>query len=171
MDMTSITLNKEVFHIQKYEIQINDRKYKEWNVINEHSQTVTLPGFCPIKMKLFHGDTILYDPSSRSPITLLNSNVRSNCQYPGVLRIDKMVKREGDKEYYKCIPDDPHLPIFLVPYKYKLGFSKNSVDKYVLFKFDQWKYDHPYAKLANTLGSVDDLSVYYDYQLYATYLY
>ena len=153
----------------KYRIQINDRKYQDWSTSDENNQPITIPGVCPIKMKLFNGDNFLYDPSatlSSLPFTLLFSNIRNQTQYAGVLRLDKMIKKIKDKTYYKCIPDDSRLPIFLVPYQYKVGFSKKTTDKYVLIQFDHWLYDHPYAKLTNVLGSIDDLSLFYEYQLY-----
>jgi len=160
----------------KYRIQIDDRKYKSWTIYDENNQSIDLPlGFCPIKMKLFNGDNFLYDPASApkapsvmspSALTLLFSNIRNQTQYAGVLRLDKMVQKIKDKTYYKCIPDDSRLPIFLVPYQQKIGFSKNPVDKYVLFEFDNWLYDHPYGKLTNVLGPIDELPVFYEYQLY-----
>ena len=153
----------------KYRIQITDRKYQDWSIIDENNQSVLLTGVCPIKMKLFNGDNFLYDLSASAPLppfTLLFSNIRNQTQYAGVLRLDKMVKKVKDKTYYKCIPDDSRLPIFLVPYNHKVGFSKKTVDKYVLFQFEHWLYDHPYAKLTNVLGAIDDLAVFYEYQLY-----
>jgi len=155
----------------KYRIQIDDRKYKSWIIFDENNQSIELPlEFCPIKMKLFNGDNFLYDPASTaktpSALTLLFSNIRNRTQYAGVLQLDKMVQKMKDKTYYKCIPDDSRLPIFLVPYQQKIGFSKTPVDKYVLFEFDNWLYDHPYGKLINVLGPIDELPVFYEYQLY-----
>jgi len=151
----------------KYRIQINDRKYQSWTVFDENNQPVNIPNFCPIELKLFSGDNFLYDPSSlESSFSLLFSNIRNKTQYAGVLQLDKMIKKIKDKTYYKCIPDDIRLPFFLVPYQQKIGFSKKYTDKYVLFEFDHWLYDHPYAKLTNVLGPVDDLPVFYEYQLY-----
>ena len=108
----------------KYRIQITDRKYQDWSIIDENNQSVLLTGVCPIKMKLFNGDNFLYDLSASAPppFTLLFSNIRNHTQYAGVLRLDKMVKKVKDKTYYKCIPDDSRLPIFLVPYNHKVGF-------------------------------------------------
>ena len=149
----------------KYRIQINDRKYKEWTIFDENNHSIIIPEFCPIKMKLFNGDNFLYDTSNNS-FTLLFSNIRNQTQYAGVLRLDKMIKKIKDKTYYKCIPDDSRLPIFLVSYQYKIGFSKKPIDKYVLIQFDHWLYDHPYARLTNVLGPIDELPVFYEYQLY-----
>ena len=67
---------------------------------------------------------------------------------------------------YKCIPDDKHLPAFLVPYEIKLGFTKHLKNKYVTFKYDHWNHQHPHGQLVEVLGDVDNLDVFYEYQLY-----
>ena len=48
----------------------------------------------------------------------------------------------------------------------KIGFSKNIVNKYVVFKFEHWNDKHPRGILVNTLGNVDNLEAFYEYQLY-----
>lgn len=153
--------------MQKYRIQINDRKYTKYDIFDENNQIIENLALCPIKSKLFSGDHFLYDPSSNSLAELLFSNVRNKTQYAGVLDLSQFVsKTKKGKPLYKCIPDDIRLPVFLIPYQPFIGFSKNSIDKYVLFHFDHWLYNHPYATLINTLGNIDDLSVFYEYQLY-----
>ena len=37
---------------------------------------------------------------------------------------------------------------------------------YVTFEFLEWKDKHPIGRLTNSLGSVDELSSFYEYQLY-----
>jgi exoribonuclease R len=39
-------------------------------------------------------------------------------------------------------------------------------NKYVIFKYDSWNDKHPHGLLLETLGDVDDLCVFYEYQLY-----
>jgi len=147
----------------KYRIQIEDRKYSDWSVHNEQNEKIDIP-ICPIKSKLFTGDNFLYD---NNDVKLLFSNIRNQTQYAGVLQLDKMIsKTNKGKPQYKCIPDDTRLPIFLVSYQPTIGFSKNTINKYVLFQFDHWLYEHPCGKLINVLGNIDDLSVFYEYQLY-----
>jgi hypothetical protein len=67
---------------------------------------------------------------------------------------------------YKCIPDDKHLPSFLIPYDIKLNFSKVLKNKYVVFKYDNWNDKHPHGILHETIGDVDLLEAFYEYQLY-----
>jgi exoribonuclease R len=54
----------------------------------------------------------------------------------------------------------------LVPYDVKIGFSKLQKNKYVVFKFDHWNDKHPQGILVETIGDVDNLEVFYEYQLY-----
>jgi exoribonuclease R len=151
----------------KYRIQINDRKYTKWSILDENNQVIENLAICPIKSKLFNGDNFLYDPSQVQPITILFSNIRNKPQYAGVLDLSKPVSRKDKNRYlYKCFPDDSRLPIFLIPYGEKIGFSKNPINKYVLFQYNHWLYDHPYATLNNVIGHIDDLPAFYEYQLY-----
>ena len=56
---------------------------------------------------------------------------------------------------------------FLIPYSdKKSNFNKVKLNKYILFKFVEWKDKHPLAMITNTLGDVNSTYVYYDYQLY-----
>jgi exoribonuclease R len=48
----------------------------------------------------------------------------------------------------------------------KMGFSKKFKNKYVVFRFNEWKGKHPIGTTLNVLGDVDDLIVFYEYQLY-----
>ena len=59
------------------------------------------------------------------------------------------------------------MPAFLIPFEDKqIGFSNVVFNKYVLFRFNNWDTKHPYGTLVNTIGSVTDLTAFYDYQLY-----
>ena len=72
-----------------------------------------------------------------------------------------------NKMLYKCIPDDIRIPIFLVPYEIKqMGFSKVFNNLYVTIRYKQWDDKHPHATLSQTIGSVDVLDNFYEYQLY-----
>jgi len=92
---------------------------------------------------------------------------------PGVLVLEKSQTygRVKDKFLYKCIPDDKRIPIFLVPYKLRLGFNKNIKNKYVVFEFKEWDGKHPRGILRQTIGDVDTLENFYEYQLYCKSLY
>jgi exoribonuclease R len=118
----------------------------------------------PIDSKLFDGDIIL--PSGE----LVISKVRNLAQITGILILDdgKTYGRtaNGKRLFYRCIPDNNVLPVFLVPYDMKLGFSKDVKNKYVLFRFDAWTSKHPSGILIETIGDVTDLGCYYEYQIH-----
>lgn len=134
-----------------------DRVYSSWEPMTELIN--------PIKEKLLVGDNI------NNTVIEKNSPYRSNNSIPGILIFDGRTfgRNENDKTLYKCVPNDRCLPIFLVPYvQKKSSFSKNKVNKYVLFKFHEWNdsQKHPMGLITNTLGNVDDFSIYCDYQLF-----
>ena len=87
----------------------------------------------------------------------------------GVLIIDgKTYGRYNDKLLYKCIPDKANLPHLLVPYEEKNNtFSKLKINKYITFKIKEWtdKQQNPIGIITNTLGNVDDIEAYTNYQL------
>jgi len=94
---------------------------------------------------------------------------------PGVLILEgnKTYGRPGapyiksKKLFYKCIPDDMRLPSFLVPYEIKnIGFSKIFPNMYVTFSFVEWEGKHPLGMIGNVIGIVNQLSNFYEYQLY-----
>ena len=73
---------------------------------------------------------------------------------------------QGNRLLYKCIPDDEHLPCFLVPYEEKqLGFNKTQEDKYITFKVKEWKAKHPLGLITNTFGEVKNTEAYAAYQM------
>jgi len=92
---------------------------------------------------------------------------------PGILVLsgNKTFGRTPNKKrlYYKCIPYDKCLPVFLVPYEIKMEFSKDIKNKYVVFRFVSWTetQNHPEGVIDETLGDVDDLPAFYEYQLYS----
>ena len=79
---------------------------------------------------------------------------------PGILLLEgnKTYGRHKNRLLYKCIPHNKHLPIFLVPYELKIGFSKHFQNKYVLFSYDSWDTKHPYGLLDETIGDVNLLT-------------
>ena len=152
----------------KYKVVIHDRNYTSWSYINEEMVsplTNEIPS--PHTNKLFSKDIILHD-TDKNTISTVYSNVRSGTQIAGVLLLEgnKTFGRIKNKLLYKCIPDDKHLPFFLVPFETKIGFSKVLKNKYILFKFDHWENQHPQGVLINTIGTTDHLDSFYEYQLY-----
>ena len=93
---------------------------------------------------------------------------------PGVLKLqgNHTYGKIKDKYYYRCCPDDKRFPEFLVAYKMNsIGFSKTLTDLFVLFTYKEWNDKHPVGTLCNTIGTVDVLHNFYEYQLYCKSLY
>ena len=154
-----------------YKILINDREYQDWELVDSLSMLpVEKIPLDPATNKLFSTD--IFDMKD-DKINLLHSSVRLMPSIPGilVLKDGKTFGKYKDKYLYKCIPDDRRLPVFLIPYYLKLGFSKNIDNKYVIFRFDNWNKKHPQATMVNNLGDVDVLENFYEYQLYCKSLY
>lgn len=148
-------------------IFVEDRKYSSFSLSKDKNKQTTPPKFDPLRHKLFDQDEIYYDDSGEN-VELIHSPVRQHKSIAGVLVLanKKTFGRSGKKMLYQCQPDDKHLPMFLVPYQEKAKFSKNSVNLYVTFEFASWTGKHPNGRLTNSLGSVDNLSSFYEYQLY-----
>jgi hypothetical protein len=146
---------------------INNRKYTEFSLSYEKQAPTIHEGFQPLTYKLFNHDEIEYDSYGEN-IVIIHSPVRQHKSIPGVLILanKKTFGRSGKKMLYQCQPDDKHLPMFLVPYQEKIHFSKSPVNLYVTFEFTEWNDKHPLGRLTNSLGSVDILSCFYEYQLY-----
>jgi exoribonuclease R len=158
-------------------IYINDRTYTSWRFYKakdfeeidaekqERFKTVN-----PLELKLFTNDLFVFDDSTNK-IVSITSSVRSKTTiHSGVLQLEsgKTYGRTLNKKrmFYKCIPDDIHLPAFLIPYETKMGFHKNIKNKYVTFHFESWDSKHPQGLLQEVLGDVDNLEAFYEYQLY-----
>lgn len=139
--------------------------------------------FNPIENKLFHNDIFTlekqvndYDMSIQN-ITILQSPTRSAPHIPAVLILHRNItygrqikqntgQRDG-KLLYQCIPDDPKIPSFLVPYEIKkIGVSKLLINQYVTIQFQDWEGKHPHGVLVQTIGPVNELPNFYEYQLY-----
>ena len=164
----------------KIRIFISDRSYTSWTFqdpetnIDYSNESVDenfpeLMGFNPVRHNLFSKDVFTIDPVAKI-VRIEHSPVRLAQTFAGILQLDsnKTYGRTTNKKrlLYKCIPDDKHIPIFLVPYTPKIGFSKVFKNKYVVFRYDQWVDQHPQGILVETLGDVDSLDAFYEYQLY-----
>jgi exoribonuclease R len=118
---------------------------------------------------MFSRDIFTLNTDTVAP-QIIHSYIKTCTSLAGVLLLEnnKTFGRTENKKrlLYKCVPDDIHLPIFLIPYDIKLGFSKVIKNKYVVFQFDHWSNKHPQGILTETLGDVDNLEVFYEYQLY-----
>ena len=157
-----------------YRIVILDRNYAnhiiysadEKRLINM-DENIELKNINPIDNKLFMDDIF---EINNNKVNIVTSLVRNSKQIAGVLMLEhnKTFGRTDNKKrlLYKCVPDDKHLPAFLVPYEVKMGFSKVQKNKFVTFKFDKWVDTHPVGILTETIGDVDQLDCFYEYQLY-----
>jgi len=158
----------------KYKILINDRNYSSFSFVDDDSNDNVLANIenglslvNPIESKMFTKDVFIYDNSN---VTISFSHIRTGIPIAGILMLEnnRTFGRSKNKKrsLYKCIPDDKHLPAFLVPYEVQIAFSKVQKNKYVLFKFENWNDKHPHGILVNTLGNVGNLDVFYEYQLH-----
>jgi hypothetical protein len=166
---------------------VTDRLYSSYTFTNIETGE---PVLFPLSIPLFHGDIIeVLDESyptclsvqtndagsntHRYKKTILTS-IRNESNIPGVLILEDgktYGRTENQKRLlYKCVPDNPKLPIFLVPYDIKASFLKKNKNKYILFHYQQWEGKHPQGVITETLGNVDELSSFYEYQMHAKYL-
>jgi len=156
---------------QTYKVQIQDREYTAWSFVDPATTTPkplteSESLINPANLKLFSDD--LVDLSTPIP-TVLDSPTRSNL-IPGVLILteNQTYGRTANQKrlLYKCLPNNPHLPAFLVPYSPDINFIKTQKNRYVVFRFDNWRTKYPHGILTENLGTVDDLPAFYEYQLY-----
>lgn len=149
-----------------YKIHILNGDYSDWNWYND-SNLLLINGsdisVNPLEYKLFNNDVI--DKNNK----LVFSQVRSDKYIAGILLLSGKTygRCKNGKLKYKCIPNDAKLPTFLISYEIKSnGFNKNILNKFVIFKFKDWLEKHPNGLLINVLGDINELTAYYEYQLY-----
>ena len=150
-----------------YKIHVSDRNYSSWEVFETTQFQKIHLDIDPSENKLFSND--VFTIGLNNSVTIVHSSIRSGSPMPGVLVIsgNKTYGRKNGKLLYKCLPDDKRLPPFLIPYEIKhVGFSKVFVNLYVTFSFVDWSDKHPYGVLSNSIGPVDVLDNFYEYQLY-----
>jgi|UniRef100_A0A6C0CJS1 exoribonuclease R len=155
----------------QYKILVNDRQYEDWNLFDALSlNEIEKLSINPVSNKLFSSDIF---EINKDKIYILHSSVRCMPSIPGILVLkgNKTYGKMKDKFLYKCIPDDRRFPEFVVPYNVKLGFSKNTDNKYIVFKYNNWNGKHPQGTIVSVLGDVDVLCNFYEYQLYCKSLY
>lgn len=160
--MSTIDINEKNF-----KINIIDSNYSSWEIfdsINHYKYDNIIVN--PFTSKLFSNDVFTIVNNN---MKIIHSSIRSGSPMPGVLVLsdNKTYGKYGKKLLYKCIPDDKRLPYFLVPYTMKnVGFSKNFKNKYVTFSYLNWDHNHPYGILNSSIGDIDVLDHFYEYQLY-----
>ena len=156
-----------------YKIHVNDRNYTNWEIFETINLTKVKLDIDPIKEKLFSNDVFKMDTNSN--VNIVHSSIRCGSSIPGVLLLldnktygrQKNTHKKYPKLLYKCVPDDIRLPHFLIPYEIKhMGFSKVFSNLYVTFSFHEWTDKHPLGTLTQTIGPVEVLDNFYEYQLY-----
>lgn len=165
--------------ISSFTVSIHNRDYSSWSFYadNADKEPINLMNYpvlasiVPLSEKLLNGDVI---GVTDTQVTVVKSMYSKNKNIPGVLILDgnKTYGRTPNNKrlYYKCIPFDRGLPAFLIPYNAPIGFSKVQINHYVTFHFDNWSGKHPCGILTETLGKVDDLAAFYEYQLHCNML-
>jgi len=155
-----------------YQIHVTGRDYQQIILHDSKtSQPVEMPlGFNPIQNKLFHQDIFQHNADKTS---IIHSSLRQRRSVPGVLVLqgNRMYGRHKKKRLYKCIPDDRRLPIFLIPYQLRLAFHKHLQNKYIIFRYQHWDDEHPRGTIVQIIGDVNQLTNFYEYQLYCKSLY
>jgi len=167
--------NEEKNKMTQFKIAVDDGKYTKYSYLNMKTMkaAVEQPNINPVFNKLFNQDIIEVDLESPLTMKLLHSSVRSMKNIPGVLVLDsrKTYGKLKTRFYYKCIPDDRRLPMFLIPYAEKILFEKKRHNKYIIFEFHSWTGKHPTGRIMANLGDVTELESFYEYQLYCKSLY
>jgi exoribonuclease R len=151
-------------------INIDNRDYSSWSIFNATTlEPIVLPEFKPDNHQLFSNDVFTFNKEN---VEIIHSSIRLNENIPAVLIIadNKTYGREpktNGRLFYKCVPDDIRIPIFLVPYEIKtMGFSKVFFNLYVTIRFKEWSTKHPLANVSQIIGPVNHLDHFYEYQLY-----
>jgi exoribonuclease R len=156
----------------KVRIFIEDRNYSKWSFHNlennEEINELIFDKINPIENKLFSKDILLVHTAEQTTVETVYSSTKSNDKITGVLILEKnkTFGRSKNRLLYKCVPDDKHLPIFLIPFDIKFEFTKVQKNKYVVFRYDCWTDKHPQGIITETIGDVDNLEAFYEYQLY-----
>ena len=153
--------------METYKLLFKNRSLNEWEILdNNTNQKKTIDICDPHEHKLFSNDVFTYN---NDIVNILHSSIRLSIDIPGVLilKSNKTYGRKKKKLLYKCIPDDIRIPPFLIPYEIKnVGFSKNYLNQYVTFNYNDWDNKHPHGILSKVIGTVDILDNFYEYQLY-----
>jgi hypothetical protein len=146
-----------------YRFHSGDRAYSHWELVSTVGGESVTPGDVdPLACKWVTGDLV------SSEFHLVESQIRDGAPMAGILVLSGSTygRDLSGKLRYKCVPDDPSLPVFLTPYAAKdVGFSKKKVDRFVTFRWKDWNGKHPDCVLVENLGYVTDDEAFYEYQM------
>jgi len=149
----------------KIKITVEARDYSKYFIecldANQEDVKIDL-----MENKIFSGDVL--NVNENGVMERIESPVRAS-EHIGILQVDsnKTYGRTENKKrlLYRCVPYNKELPDFLIPYEIKLGFHKSICNKYVIFKVLEWTNKHPMGLLVETIGDVDDMAAFCEYQL------
>jgi len=169
-------------HENTYKILIENRDYSVWSLHNPltfeelykcDGTAIDSPlppphNIDPLSQKYFNKD--IFETCDGVNTKIIHSPIRESEHLAGILVISENktygLTPNKKKLLYKCIPDDKRLPFFLIPYEMKPSYSKYYLNKYVLFRYSNWDGKRPHGVLVQTLGDMDKLDAFYEYQLY-----
>ena len=160
-----IIISNRITLTRMYRITIHSRNYSEYKIVdNKTGKRLDNELVAPTTSKLFNFDTFNITDEG---LEIINSPARET-SIAGVLVLEKnkTFGKIKDRFLYKCVPDDKRFPIFLVPYKPKIKFSKYFKNRYVIIYFKNWIDKHPVGTIDQNIGEVDELKSFYQYQLY-----
>ena len=106
-----------LLYMTAYKIQIADRNYSNWTILETINFDIIDIKIDPILNKLFSND--VFQLKNNNDISIIHSSTRQQTDIPGVLILsgNKTYGRNNKgKQYYKCDPDDIRLPSFLIPF-------------------------------------------------------
>ena len=157
---------------QEYKFNVSNRNYLLWTIYDNHTfEEITneniINKISPFEQKLLNDDVFIFNEVGE--IQIIHSTSRLTKNIPAILILDgnKTYGRHNkSKLYYKCIPDDIRLPMFLIPYEIECNFSKVFQNKYITINFINWSQKHPQGIISQTIGDVNKLDNFYEYQLY-----
>lgn len=146
-----------------YQVNIFNRNYNSYSFsLNDNLIELSIH---PFNEKLFDGD---YFSLEEGKIININSIIKNKI-LQGILILQgfKTYGSTKDKKLlYKCIPNNPNLPYFLIAYNNPISFQKTFTNLFINFQYKEWNQKHPFGTITDIIGSVnDDLSLF-EYELY-----
>jgi exoribonuclease R len=151
-----------------YKIIIKDKNYTQWviyeNTTFEEIKDIEID---PIQSKLFSNDVFKI---KNEQIEIIESKIRLSI-IPCILILSEnktygRCGKNNKKLFYKCIPNDKSLPLFLVPYEIKhFHFSKVFTNLFVTINYINWDNKHPIGIITNVIGKVNEPNNFYEYKL------
>ena len=154
-------------------VHVYKRDYTDWKWFDGFTLENVDCELHPLQLKLFTEDIIeIIDNVPR----LLHSSVRQMKYMPGILKLSRepvLVNELSSLYLYECSPDDKRFPMFLIECDKNFVDANLSQDIYITFSFKEWQDEspHPIGEITNNIGNINDLSNFYEYQLYCKSLY